>query len=167
MDIKQFNLFQETVQYAIDEDKRQRETGLKSHFDMSSWFTFGYESQRRGVKFTPLLDVPGYETYSKVEGATLGSCGTAACLAGTAVLLNGSDVPIVDTTDISETDGAAWVLTEDRRAMSISQRAQDLLGLTSGEASRLFHMTNASIESIVVYCRELAKRYDHELEVMW
>jgi hypothetical protein len=167
MDIKQFNLFQETIQYAIDEDKRARETGVRSHFDMGSWMIFGYNAQERGISLKRVTNVPELGHYATVEGLEMGSCGTAACLAGTAVLMHGADKFLVDVDDIEDTNGAAYVLTEDNERVSIPARAERLLGMKHDEAHELFHMTAHSMSQIVDYASGIAKRHGHQLEVMW
>lgn len=81
------------------------------------------------------------------------ACGTACCIAGWAVLLNG-DAPEFLWDDADDT---WWVITPDGARERVADRAPEALGLTPREARRLFHPGN-SREEVQRYAAEIAAR---------
>jgi hypothetical protein len=160
MDVKQFNLFQQTMQYAADEDRRVEESEecVSSGFNMSHWLKItgiGYRAKVETV-------VAEGAKYNVLSTANAMSCGTACCVAGTAIMLNGSDQIIVE--DGSRSTGA--VITEDGEVMSIAGRAAQLFGLDLNTAIGLFHMTENSFDEILERATSIAAREGHELVVV-
>lgn len=82
---------------------------------------------------------------------TEATCGTAACFAGWACLLNGDQV----LGDLDASPGAhSWVRDEGGRRRRVDARARRLLGLTDDEAHELFEACN-TLDDIRNIVREL------------
>jgi hypothetical protein len=171
MDEKQFDLFQRTVQFAVDEF---RANGTESGFDMGKWLSVDIDAP---VKFTKvkLKDEDGdLDTWWVSKEITAGACGTAACLAGSAVLLHGGETfaaPMIWTlagTMVRDED-TSYVVTKDNRVIHVDDRAVELLGLSNDDASRLFYLdshSDADMNNIVQVATEIASRYGHKLEII-
>lgn len=165
MDTKQFNLFQEVVQFAVDERRKPRH---KSRFKMSSWFELpernGVTTKKARETMIEKLDlsVPGYHDDWVALKQDVNFCGTTACLAGTALIMYGEDRFIFQ--DELDYDGD-YVLTKDGKVKEISDRAYEVLGFT-GNDHELFYMTSQSIDEIVARATQIAAKHGHKLEII-
>jgi PAS domain-containing protein len=158
MDEKQFDLFQRTFQFAVDESRRDD----GSAFDMSNWMVLK-KSAHRVFDKTKI----GATMHRTMPMERVTQCGTVSCLAGTAVMFNGGDALIMSETGSgwSVSQGSA-VLTKDGRVVDVDDRAQELFGITSREANSLFYATEASIDELVERGTKLAETYGHTLEII-
>jgi hypothetical protein len=155
MDIKQFAVFEQGVQWVVDEQTRRQEgeepNGIKH---VQSWWAAG-ERTNKTIKRR-------FETYTVV-------CATACCLGGNFCLIAGDEF-VAGSMDIGLSSNphyvnARWVLTAEGDVRSVSARAAELTGITDAEASRLFDGDNTP-DNVIRYATEIAARYGHELQVM-
>lgn len=158
MDVKQFDLFQRAVQYAIDESKQH-----SGRFDMSDWMSFPKHDQVELDFSRPAVGPGSYlEGYGVVTN--IQSCGTAACLAGAGIMLHGGYGFVLGRGDTSTN----WVFGEDdQKITSIMNAAIKEFGLDEEKDVHIFGMVSEPLEEIVDEAREIAARHGHELEVIW
>lgn len=168
MDVKQFNLLQTTMQFAQDELREAWAENRDSSFDMDDWFDYTDE--------TLLADAFANKTKTTHVGRkgealwalptlAAGTCGTSACLAGTAVLLNGEDQVLV----MPQNSIVDLVLLKDGRTMAFQDRGRALLGLTHADADDLFFRsadTEEEWNALVERATKIAARHGHTLELI-
>lgn len=75
-----------------------------------------------------------------IQRTATSSCGTAACIAGWACLINGDQPDFAN--DYAQGSHTPVVTLDDGASATVAERAQQLLGLTNNERLDLFHSKN-------------------------
>lgn len=154
MDLKQFELLQESVQWVVDEAKRKKEGRPiegRAHFQME-W-----------AKGMLTGEQPKDHPYMEYV------CPTACCLAGNGVLLAGDRLVIahneLDSNALGQRVVVEHCLTAEGKLMEIDDRAQELFGLDENEALALFNGRN--IWQIIVHrAWTIAKKHGYDLVII-
>lgn len=158
MNEKQFDLFQASIQWAVDYT-RHYDGFLDGREKMSEWDS---QTHNQGLWVHGEVDTTKVVFTSDDNVSYYPVCGTSCCLAGKAVILNG-DQPVV----WSDYGGGSSneVVTDDGRLMRVSERARELFGITSGQAATMFNGDN-SADRLVQEGTRIARYYGHDLTVI-
>lgn len=149
MDQKQFNLFEQGIQWVKDEaDHPEQRSGPQHQQSTWGWGkvqkVFGIKAKNSAQTWVPV-------------------CPSSCCLAGNIVLINGDKFVIPEG---YEGDcNVDYCLTVEGEVESISERARDLAGLTDGEAQSMFEGSN-SPDYIIEYAAVIADRNGYELNLL-
>jgi hypothetical protein len=150
VDQKQFNIFQEAIQWVADEARHKAE-GERSH-------GLKHLQAEWGMGRTVAERLVAHPSYRVV-------CATACCVAGNIVLLNGDRFVSDSALPADCTVAVQSCVTAEGDVMDIDDRAIELAGLSEGEAAMLFGGAN-SWTDIVEMAIQIAKVHGFELEVI-
>jgi hypothetical protein len=174
MDQKQFELLQQEIQWVVDEARRKaahQSTKAVAH-DQQHWSVGRVSRNSETVKIEksgPFVD----DTWLQLTQPMV-VCATSCCLAGGAVVSHGDrivvfnsgmDLRMYGTSSESRTVAAEFCVDSEGTLHSISHRAQELMGLTGGEASFLFSGGH-SAESLRVEATKIAAKHGFHLEII-
>jgi|SRR5262245_32908516 len=153
MDKKQFELFQEAVQWVLDE-KRASEKGRKHN---RIWHKQKFWGQGE-VTDESVTQVGTSLTMSVV-------CPSAACLAGNVVLLHGDRmVALVNHGRPGDVVQADYCADDKDRVYMIGTRARQLLGITSEEAA--IFGGDHSRRLVIEMAKEIAENHGYKMELI-
>lgn len=149
MDQKQFNVFEQGIQWVKDErDHPEQRTGVEHNQGTWGW---GKVMSKLGI------------TAKNSHQSWLPVCPSACCLAGNIVLIAGDKFVIPEG---YEGDcNVDYCLTGEGEVENIAERAKDLAGLTDGEAQMLFEGSN-SADHIIDMATRIADRNGYELNLL-
>jgi hypothetical protein len=174
MDHKQFELLQQEIQWVVDEARRKaahQSTKAVAH-DQQHWSVGRVSKDSETVKIEksgPFVD----DSWLQLTQPMV-VCATSCCLAGGAVVSHGDKIVVFDsgldlrmygTSSVYRTVAAEFCVDSEGTLHTISQRAQELMGLTGGEASLLFSGGH-SAETLRVQATRIAAEHGYELEII-
>lgn len=166
MNEKEFDRFQTALQWVADDaDARahgEDRDGLRHHQD--TWGE-GFVLPGGPVKETT---VKNHFTEQTVIVKWSAVCATDCCLAGNVVIANG-DVMLVSSRSIEGHERGevevSHCMSAEGDVHDIPTRAQELLGLTAGEAHALFDGGNTA-QDLLWRGKGIAAEYGHELRII-
>ena len=172
MDLKGFDRLQTAVQWTVDEDRERYEfekTDEYAKFGWDAWWTQSVVHHDQESWGAGVLKKDG-ELFTSPIGTYTAVCPTAGCLAGNVVLASGEKFvvswPSSQADHIPEglpvSVSACW--TADGDVDEISHRAQELMGIDSDDADRLFEGEN-DVDAIVNIATEIAASWGFTLEI--
>jgi hypothetical protein len=166
MDEKQLDALQRAVQWVVDyqqylDSRREADrddppvvTHHQGYWGLGSTDGNKYEG--------PLQFASGLAWLGELKPQLL--CTSACCLAGDVVMNNGDQMIAFEDEGVTP-QSTDWCMDQQGKVHTIPTRAQELLGITSEEATWLFSGKNSRMD-IVEIAKMLAKRYDHVLELV-
>ena len=174
MDEKGRDLLETSVQWVQDEERRRQREVEKAaraknwkevqreeptnglyHYQ-GSW---GRGIAQRAIKAVIDNTLGAYETTATVV------CGTSGCLAGNIVLVAGDEFVFPGTITPGCDVDVDHCIDAEGNIHQIRQRAQDLLGVNSNEANRMFN-GDLSRNQVIHVAKVTAKSYGHELNII-
>jgi|SRR5262245_6635469 len=168
MDQKGFELFQSAVQWILDE-KRATENRTK-HDPIWHKQQFWATGELTDEEIT--VDQVGQQyllSWHLTQMRVV--CPSSACLAGNIVVIHG-DKMVADQYSVRYGEqysnglvSADFCVNDKNQLFTIGTRAQQLIGITSQEASDLFRGGN-SRKKVIEMATEIAKGYGFELELV-
>jgi len=162
MDIKQFQVLQNAVQWAVDEDRRDSfdPPGLPITHDQTHW-AWGLMDKSK-IREIEYAHTRGFKfPYVAI-------CPTAGCLAGNMALIAGDEFVVPYFSSMWQRDlpiMAEQCWNPERGLMGIRDRGIELAGLSEPEADRLFD-GQIGVDDIVEIATEIAADHGYTLEIM-
>jgi len=167
MDTKQFNDFQQVIQWVVDEARRKEAEDLAAADDVllpptdlvhnQNYWGYGKVTDTR-------IPIKPNSVFGKSVEEVQMVCPTACCVAGHVVVRHG-DQMVAGVQITRDSVSADYCVDEDGRVHSIPDRAQDLLGISSSESSTLFDGDNDA-DDVVDKAMDIADAYGYELTVI-
>jgi hypothetical protein len=154
MDLKQFNIFQEAIQWVVDEQRRRRAD--KDIYEMTG--RLRHFQQEWGMGRVVAERLAAHPSYQMV-------CPTACCVAGNIVLINGDRFVVDSVLPEDSLVAVQSCVTDKGEIVDIDDRAIEVVGLDAVEAMNLFSGGN-SWRDIVHCATKIAKAHGHTLEVI-
>jgi len=166
MDLKQFNLFQGAIQWAVDEDKRLN--GLT--YDTAKTSPLEHDQQMWAFgKIDKSVEPLTWEIGSDFKCQYLAICPTTGCVAGNIVLTAGEQFVVPQFASIEMMPQvpfmAEYCWSPENGFQEIRLRAEDLAGLTHDEATDLFEGAN-TLDKIVELAYKIADNHGYTLELV-
>lgn len=159
MDLKQFEMFQTTIQWVLDEKRitaAHGRHGLIWH--RQSWWASGKVTDTVVQARSSTIPFTTSKQFKVI-------CPSAACVAGNIVSAYGDKLVVPEGAIEECTAIADYCIDDEGRLHLIGDRAAALAGLSTDEAARLFAPNN-SRDYVIELATEIASNHGYELELV-
>lgn len=161
MDKKQFDLFQATIQWVLDEKRITEKHGKhRGIHHRQAWWAAGTITGKVLEVLTTSVPFTTSKQFRVI-------CPSAACVAGNIVAMNGDKLVIPEAPLVNSEEQviADYCMDDKGHLYLIGDRAAAVAGLTGDEASALFSPNN-SRERVIEMATEIAAKYGYEMELV-